>query len=299
MALKTDHLDRRIRPLHEGYYTVYNTLKEKDTEELVDWVFDTLKKTEGRKVGYDMMAGMSMGGMGYDDDSGVMMMGGGMSGGGKTTGDPLLDKISKSLDFDIARVRNKTSGEFALVSKLRRHMDYYLDCESKGKDSSMASARKGLEKVCAANKISGDGLEKLIDACRASAPAGYDGKWVRASELKSPAPAGHFLRKFGSADREYLDNGSREATTPQALELLNGFIDREFVHDKHTFLRRNLDEAEGQEAKIETLYLATLNRKPTAGETQSIIGYLDTAGENAENDMIWALMNNFEFWFIQ
>jgi len=299
MALKTDHLDRRIRPLHEGYYTVYNTLKEKSTEELVDWVFDSLKKSEGRKVNYNMMAGMSMGMGGYDDETGVMMMGGGMRGGGKTTGDPLLDKISKSLDLDIARVRNKASGEFALASKLRRHMDYYLDCESKGKTDSMASARKGLEKACKASKIDSAGLEKLITDCRASAPAGYDGKWVRASELKSPAPAGHFLRKFGAADREYLDNGSSEATTPQALELLNGFIDREFVRDKHTFLRRNLDEADTPEAKIETLYMSTLNRKPTAGETKSILGYLDTAGDNAENDMIWALMNNFEFWFIQ
>jgi hypothetical protein len=298
MALKTDHLDRRIRPLHEGYYTVYNTLKDKSTEELVDWVFDTLKKTEGRRVGYDMMAGMNMGAMDYDDETGMsMMMMGGGGGGGKTTGDPLLDKISKSLDIDIARVRNKASAEFALASKLRRHMDYYLDCESKGKTDSMASARKGLEKVLASHKVGN--VDKLIADCRASAPASYDGKWVRASELRSPAPAGHFLRKFGAADREYLDNGSREATTPQALELLNGFIDREFVNDKHTFLRRNIDESETAEAKIETLYLSSLNRKPSAGETKSILGYLETAGENGENDLIWALMNNFEFWFIQ
>ena len=225
----------------------------------------------------------------------MMMKGGG--GGGKTTGDPLLDKISKSLDLDINRVRNKASAEFALASKLRRHMDYYLDCESKGKTDSMASARKGLEKVLVANKV-GD-IDKLITDCRASAPAKHDGKWVRASELRSPAPAGHFLRKFGAADREYLDNSNKEATTPQALELLNGFVDREFIRDKHTFLRQNLEASEGAEAKIETLYLSTLNRKPSAGETKSILGYLEKAGESGDNDLIWALMNNFEFWFIQ
>jgi len=36
------------------------------------------------------------------------------------------------------------------------------------------------------------------------------GKYSRASELVSPAPAGHFLRQFGQSDRDQIENSNRE-----------------------------------------------------------------------------------------
>jgi hypothetical protein len=36
-------------------------------------------------------------------------------------------------------------------------------------------------------------------------------EWLRASQLTSPAPRGHFLREFGQSDRDFIDNANDEA----------------------------------------------------------------------------------------
>ena len=53
---------------------------------------------------------------------------------------------------------------------------------------------------------------------------GYGGNLVRASELPSPAPRGHFLRLFGQSDRESVQNGHQDPVLTQVLALLNGPI---------------------------------------------------------------------------
>ena len=45
--------------------------------------------------------------------------------------------------------------------------------------------------------------------------------WLRASELESPAPRGHFLRTMGQSDRDFVENANPTASIPQAL-LMNG-----------------------------------------------------------------------------
>ena len=47
-------------------------------------------------------------------------------------------------------------------------------------------------------------------------------EWLRASELESPAPRGHFLRTLGQSDREFVENANANASIPQALLLMNG-----------------------------------------------------------------------------
>ena len=51
---------------------------------------------------------------------------------------------------------------------------------------------------------------------------GMSAGMVRASEVISPAPAGHFLRQFGQSDREIISSSTEEASISQALRLLNG-----------------------------------------------------------------------------
>ena len=41
-------------------------------------------------------------------------------------------------------------------------------------------------------------------------PARVGPDMVRASELQSPAPAGHFLREFGQSDRDQIENANAE-----------------------------------------------------------------------------------------
>ena len=47
-------------------------------------------------------------------------------------------------------------------------------------------------------------------------------KYLRASELQSPAPANHLLREFGQSDRETIENSNTDPAVTQVLRLMNG-----------------------------------------------------------------------------
>ena len=99
---------------------------------------------------------------------------------------------------------------------------------------------------------------------------GYSGNLMRASEIETPAPPGHFLREFGQSDREVIENSSSESSVPQALTLLNGVFYKA-LFDPRSPLSQNLLKAESTEEKIKVLFLSILNRNPSAEElTQSL-----------------------------
>ncbi len=125
--------------------------------------------------------------------------------------------------------------------------------------------------------------------------------FVRASEMVSPAPPGHFLREFGSADREAVENSCLEATTPQALEFLNGIVDETLLADRDARLIKGLAAAgDSAPKKIEFLYLSIWNRLPRAKEIDYLTEYVRGTKEgNAYHDIIWAMLNSHEFRFIQ
>ncbi len=99
---------------------------------------------------------------------------------------------------------------------------------------------------------------------------GYSGNLMRASEIETPAPPGHFLREFGQSDREVIENSSSESSVPQALTLLNGVFYKA-LFDPRSPLSQNLLKAESTEEKIKVLFLSILNRNPSPEElTQSL-----------------------------
>ena len=99
---------------------------------------------------------------------------------------------------------------------------------------------------------------------------GYSGNLMRASEIETPAPPGHFLREFGQSDREVIENASNESSVPQALTLLNGVFYKA-LFDPKSPLSKNLLQAESSEEKIKVLFLSILNRNPSSEElTQSL-----------------------------
>jgi len=73
------------------------------------------------------------------------------------------------------------------------------------------------------------------------------GKFSRASELMSPAPAGHFLRQFGQSDRDQIENSNREPAVPQILSMMNGMIEKQIVKDPNTVLMTNLLKMQGSQ----------------------------------------------------
>jgi len=89
--------------------------------------------------------------------------------------------------------------------------------------------------------------------------------FVRASELPSPAPNGHFLRDFGSSDRNLIDNSNRIAAVTQALTLLNGFVDQNLLQPKTVLMRQVALEPDA-ESKVEIIFISLLGRNPTADD---------------------------------
>ncbi|WP_439629410.1 DUF1549 domain-containing protein [Gemmata sp.] len=124
------------------------------------------------------------------------------------------------------------------------------------------------------------------------------GEWVRASELESPAPRGHFLRTMGQSDRDFVENSNRTATIPQALLLLNSDLmtDRG-VLSRYSPLMAFVNRAGTPEARGDAVFLAVLSRRPTAGE-RAAWGAAAARGLTVA-DLAHALLNTKQFVFVQ
>ena len=122
---------------------------------------------------------------------------------------------------------------------------------------------------------------------------------VRASELPSPAPRDHFLYLFGSSDREVVDASSKDPNVGQVLSLMNGFVQRELVNKPTAHLYKSLEGATTEKEKIRRLYIAILNRPPTAEEMGWMQDEVKTQGEAGYRNIVSALVMSSEFLFLQ
>jgi hypothetical protein len=88
---------------------------------------------------------------------------------------------------------------------------------------------------------------------------GYSRNLVRASELPSPAPRGHFLGLFGQSDRDSVENSHKDPVLTQVLALLNGPVYNQVFQSK-SVLMQNISEANSLRDKIDVMFLSTLSR---------------------------------------
>ena len=139
-------------------------------------------------------------------------------------------------------------------------------------------------------------LRQQIAEVRKEMQRNKGGAFSRASELPNPPPPGHFLREFGSSDREIIENASREASVTQALHLINGFVDKELV-DSRSVVWESLGDNSDQLA--DRAFLTILSRSPTARERAVVGAYQEQAGKDAKGEVIWALVNTREFLFLR
>lgn len=122
---------------------------------------------------------------------------------------------------------------------------------------------------------------------------------IRASELPSPAPAGHFLRQFGQSDREQIQNANTDPSVTQVLALMNGYVEQRLANNNETVLMRDVFLAEPANQKINTIFMTILNRKPTRQEKQIWTRDFRDYGHDAIGDLIWTLVNTNEFMFVK
>lgn len=147
-------------------------------------------------------------------------------------------------------------------------------------------------------KKGGGGSEKgLISEYQGGKPQQRFGMILaRASELPQPAAETHFLRLFGQSDRLIADTNTTDGSVPQALMLMNGSAGK-LVSDTNCAAVVTAGNAESPDAKIDSLYLAFLARKPTAEERPAATQALTTG--LGITDIAWTLANTREFLFIQ
>lgn len=141
-------------------------------------------------------------------------------------------------------------------------------------------------------------VTKLSQLLR-SLPTRVGGDMVRASELSSPAPAGHFLREFGQSDREQIENANTEPAVNQVLALMNGTIEKRIISNPRTVLMRNIVVAPTVNDKVDVVFLSMLNRYPDRSEKRIWLEAAKTGGAEAAHDLIWTLANTSEFMFVQ
>ena len=135
---------------------------------------------------------------------------------------------------------------------------------------------------------------RLAEVC------GYRGlDLVRASELPTPLPLGHFLRQFGQSDREAIEGGRNVATVPQILAMFNGPITHAML-EQGSVIYDEVTSHKPREA-ADVVFLSTLSRRPSAEERALAIQEITSADTPATGcgNVIWALLNTREFLFIQ
>lgn len=117
---------------------------------------------------------------------------------------------------------------------------------------------------------------------------------VRASELASPAPAGHFLRVFGQSDRETIDNSRTVPEVPQALRMMNDVVDKVLM-GAEAAIRTRVVGADSDRGRVTIAFRSILGRDPTRGELRDWTRDFDEFGPSCASDLVWTLVNSHEF----
>jgi hypothetical protein len=130
---------------------------------------------------------------------------------------------------------------------------------------------------------------------------GQGGKMVlaRASELQQPAAAGHFLQKFGQSERNFVISAStRTGSVPQIMELMNGYATENLARPGSLIFRKIKNEPDVAK-RADMVFLSILTRRTTAKERDLLLTELRKGNNEAMSDLIWALLNTPEFFFIK
>lgn len=117
--------------------------------------------------------------------------------------------------------------------------------------------------------------------------------------IQQDTPRSQFLNLFRTTDRS---SHERQTTVLQALAMMNGnFVsDATNVENSVTMKAVTLFPGMTPDQKIETLYLATLSRKPNSAEQQRAKHHLESTTDSnnasaAYADIFWVLLNSSEF----
>jgi len=172
-----------------------------------------------------------------------------------------------------------------------------------GEDTSqMTQALYGMDSgMMGSGSLGGDEeqMEELKAMRRDPRWRGMSPNMVRASEVISPAPPGHFLREFGQSDREIIENSTQEASITQALRLLNGEAVNWLLRP-NSALNANLQREPSSKRRLDVIFESFFSRPPTAKERELVGAQFQSNGRNrGYRQLLTALVNTQEFRFVQ
>lgn len=137
--------------------------------------------------------------------------------------------------------------------------------------------------------------EQLYDSLAAvlgEPNAGRNAQRPAANPMRQPAsPREQFVNFFAvGEDAKATDY---DAGIPQALRLMN----HPYTNRTAEAAARQLTKGQPKARAVESLYLATLSRRPTPAESARLLKHLDKAEspEVGYADILWALLNSSEF----
>lgn len=119
---------------------------------------------------------------------------------------------------------------------------------------------------------------------------------MRASEYPTPFKGNHFVRLFGGSDRNTPESSHTQASTPQALALLNGPLASR-TENRRSKVFEALSEITNAETRLEYLFLAFYGDKPTPEEVAQFL----PIAENRDDifSLARAMLTTKRFLFIQ
>jgi hypothetical protein len=222
---------------------------------------------------------------------------------------------------DAELIRKYRDESRKLSGDLRRKISQvaYQGADGRTRDASALMASAGIMEMSVGNRMGGESyIRSTLPKVKLEAPEGMskveakawqrkqrsaDSTWgrtaravMRASELPTPAPRGHFLREFGQSDRELIENASESASVPQALSLMNSKM-ADILRHPYSVLGQALVKCETPREEIQTLYQHMFTRQPSKRETDRLLREYESDPKNARDNVIWALLNTQQFIF--
>jgi hypothetical protein len=207
----------------------------------------------------------------------------------------IYEPVLRGMGSEVVPISVASTGEIAAPMKIKLSM-----VDDQGRPTrEFQELQAELEMALIADEMDSVGI---TDEQEKKSYTGYrrniSQRYLRAANLPSPAPRGHFLREFGQSDRITIENANDDASVPQALALMNGNTLNDLLQ-KHSVLSRNVAAAESPGDMIEAIYLTLLGRKSTQDEEALLLGEMEKRGEAFVGDTVFALLNSREFMFVQ
>ena len=208
---------------------------------------------------------------------------------------PLSDLYGKSIDLDLANPKLDAQTvlmKYAAYTKIAQKVAALTGggLDMAGEDMMMSGGGKAKDAAPADAALQGANGKKVLQ---------YGGnRLLRASELPQPERGGHFLADFGQSPRMLIDGGSRIGNVPQVLAMMNGGA-QQMLTERTSLIFRAIDAAKDPAAKVDTVFLAIMNRLPTLQEKDIAKREITAHGDEGYANMIWALINTREFIFVQ